>query len=105
MVWTPTELDQTLIGRDRDRLDVVIMSRPGLRDCARRLHELANALERLSKHGPEDVKLLSDRSALMLARSEVQACQANLKAIWKREKELRNEFKREAVKKVVSLGR
>ena len=103
MVWTPTEFDQTLIGRDRARLDVVIMSRKGLKDCARRLHELANALERLSMNGPQDI--LSDRSALMLARAEVMACQGNLKAVWKREKELRNEFKREAVKKVVSFGR
>ena len=103
MVWTPTEFDQTLIGRDRARLDVVIMSRKGLKDCARRLHELANALQRLSMHGPTDT--LSDRSALMLARSEVQACQANLKAIWKREKELRGEAKATAVKKVVSFGR
>lgn len=103
MVWTPTEFDQVLIGRDRARIDVVCMSRQSLRDCARRLHELANVLQRLSMHGHDDK--LSDRSALMLARAEVQACQANLKAIWKREKELRNESKREAVKKIVNLGR
>ena len=96
-------IDEMLIGRDRARLDVVVMSRPGLKDCARRLHELANTLQRLSMHGPGEI--LSERSALMLARSEVQACQANLKAIWKREQHLRNEAKTEAVKKIVNLKR
>jgi len=96
-------VDEMLLGRDRARLDVVVMSRPGLKDCARRLHQLANALERLSMHGPTE--MLSERSALMLARSEVQACQSNLKAIWKREKELRNFAKEEAVKKIVNIKR
>lgn len=96
-------IDEMLLGRDRARLDVVIMSRPGLKDCARRLHQLANTLERLSMHGPTEI--LTERSALMLARSEVQACQANLKAIWKREQELRNLAKEEAVKKIVNLKR
>lgn len=101
MVWAPNEIDAALLGRDRARIDVPIMSRPGLKDASRRLHELANALQRLSLHGPTET--LSERSALMLAKAEVQAAQANMKAIWKREKELRNEFKREAVKKVVNL--
>ena len=96
-------IDEMLLGRDRARLDVVIMSRPGLKDCARRLHQLANTLERLSMHGPSEI--LTERSALMLARSEVQACQSNLKAIWEREKELRRLAKEEAVKNVVNLKR
>lgn len=101
MVWTPTDFDQMLIGRDRARLDIPTMSRPSLKDVSRRLHELANTLQRLSMHGPTET--LSDRSALMLARAEVHAAQANLKAIWKRELELRKAFKAEAVKKIVNL--
>lgn len=77
--WAADRMVEAIIGRATARVDIPVINRRSLRDEAELLHQLANALTRLSLDGPGET--LADRSALVLAQNAIYGCQAALRRI------------------------
>jgi hypothetical protein len=65
------------------RIDIPLFNRRTLRDAAEELHQLANALTRYSLNPPGEI--LSDATALGMARTHVRATNARMLLLKKRD--------------------